>query len=362
MSSHPIAYIDLAALRHNLMRVKQLAPKSKVMSVIKANAYGHGMVNVARALQESDAFAVARLSEGVSLRQAGIKQPIVLLEGVHSATDLQVAAEYQLSVVFNNHHQIRLVSESKLTSPLSFCWVMLETGMHRLGFDLADINTVINTLTTSDNISGPLGLMSHFANSELVGDPRNQHQLDIITNCAQVLNLATSMANSAAVIAYADSHGDWVRPGIMMYGSSPFDERTATGLDLKPVMCLKSVITAIKTIEAGDQVGYGGEWVADKTTQIGVVSIGYGDGYSRHLVNRGQVVIDDTVINVLGRVSMDMIVVDLSACPKAGIGDEVILWGHNKLSIDDIAKQADTISYELLCQVTERVPRVYING
>ncbi len=362
MSSQPIAHIDLAALQHNFMRVKQLAPNSKVMSVIKANAYGHGMVEAAHALQESDAFAVARLSEGVRLRQAGITHPIVLLEGVHCVADVHTAADNQLSLVFNNHRQISLLDGITLSTPLTFCWVMIETGMHRLGFSEADIEQVVHSLSSNANISGELGLMSHFANSDLIDDIRNQQQLAVLNQCAQRLDLATSMANSAAILSYPDSYGDWVRPGIMLYGSSPFESQTALELDLKPVMKLKSVMTAIKTVEPGDQVGYGGDWVADKTTQIGIVSIGYGDGYSRHLSNQGQVLIHNTVVNVLGRVSMDMIAIDLTNCSNVEIGDEVILWGVDTLSIDHIAKRAGTISYELLCQLTERVPRVYKHG
>lgn len=362
MSSQPIAYIDLAALQHNFMRVKQLAPRSKIMSVIKANAYGHGMIEAANALQKSDAFAVARLSEGIRLRQAGITHPIVLLDGVHSVSDLHSAADNQLSLVFNNHKQISLLDEVTLATPLTFCWVMIETGMHRLGFAEADIDQVVNFLGNNANVSGAVGLMSHFANSDLVGDKRNQQQLDVLIACCQRLNLDTSMANSAAILSYPDSHGDWLRPGIMLYGSSPFESQTALELDLKPVMRLQSAITAIKTIESGDQVGYGGDWIADKTTLIGIVSIGYGDGYSRHLSNHGQVLIHDTVVNVLGRVSMDMIAIDLTHCTEVEIGDEVILWGTDTLLIDHIAKQAGTISYELLCQLTERVPRVYRHG
>jgi len=362
MPSHPVAYIDLAALRHNFSRVKQLAPNSKIMAVIKADAYGHGVIEAAKALDNSDAFAVARLSEGVRLRQAGIKQAIVVLEGVHTSAEMLIAADNALSLVFHNHSQIRHLETAGLTKKIPFCWVMLETGMNRLGFAEADITTAVSRLATNDNIVGPIGLMSHFANSELVGDIRNEQQLALFNTYAQQLDLHTSMANSAAILSYPDSHGDWVRPGIMLYGSSPFDTKTAVELDLKPVMCVKSVITAIKTIEEGDQVGYGGEWIADKTTQIGIVSIGYGDGYSRHLCNRGQVVINDQLVNVIGRVSMDMIAIDLSGCAEVARGDEVIIWGTEQLSIDKVAKQAQTISYELLCQLTERVPRVYKHG
>jgi alanine racemase len=362
VQSYPIAHIDLIALKHNLSRVKYFAPKSRVMSVIKANAYGHGMIEVANALANSDAFCVARLSEALSLRESGIEQPIVILEGVNTATELQLAAENSLSLVFSSLLQVELAVTTSLTKSLQFCWLMVETGMHRLGVQLEQVELALQSLTRTDNIVAPIGLMSHFANADLKGDPRNQQQLDTLKKSAKEHNLPLSMANSAAIISFPDSHGDWVRPGIMLYGSSPLAETTAGSLLLKPVMRLSSTLISIQNLQAGDAVGYGGDWVATKTIRIGIVGIGYGDGYPRQLSNTGSVMIADKVLPILGRVSMDMVAIDLSLVVGAKIGDEVMLWGGSYVDIDTIAEQAKTISYELLSQINDRVIREYHHG
>lgn len=362
MQTYPVAKIDLAALKHNLSRVKQLSPKNRVMSVIKANGYGHGAVEVSKALAESDAFAVARVSEGIQLRDSGIKQPIVILEGVNSPSDLQSAADYSLSLVFHHWSQIELATTIQLSKPLSFCWLMVETGMHRLGLSTEKLDDAIRLLSDSSNISDQIGLMSHFANADIIGDPRNQQQLNKLKQLINKHNMPTSMANSAAILSLPESHGDWLRPGLMLYGISPFEHQSAEDLDLVPVMQLKSVVTAIQKLNAGDQVGYGGDWIAKQVTRIAIVSIGYGDGYSRQLSNTGSVLIQSKIAAVLGRVSMDMIAIDISNINEVSIGDEVILWGAQLLSVEQLALQAKTIPYELVCQVNERVIREYHNG
>ncbi len=362
MQSYPIAHIDLIALKHNLLRVKYYAPNSRVMSVIKANAYGHGMIEVAHALANSDAFCVARLSEGVTLRKAGIEQPIVILEGVNTADELQLAAVHSLSLVFNSVIQVELAVTTSLTQPLQFCWLMVETGMHRLGIQPDRIELALQSLTKTDNIVEPVGVMSHFANADLEDDIRNRQQLEVIKQIAQRHNVPLSMANSAAIISFPASHGDWVRPGIMLYGSSPLSGVMARSLFLKSVMRLSSMLISIQNLQAGDAVGYGGDWVADKATRIGIVAIGYGDGYPRQLSNIGSVMIADKVLPILGRVSMDMIAVDLSLVAAAKIGNEVTIWGGSYVHIDNIAKQANTISYELLSQINQRVTREYHHG
>jgi alanine racemase len=362
VSCYPVAQINLAALQHNFDRVKQLAPNSKVMSVIKADAYGHGAIQVAQALHDSDAFAVARLSEGLRLRAAGILQPIVILEGVNSVADLQSAAENFLSVVFHHTYQLELISTAKLTIPLTFCWLMVETGMHRLGLATAQLDDALNILSTSPNVAGDIGLMSHFSSSDLVDDARNQQQLDTLMECANHYGLKTSMANSAAIISFTASHLGWVRPGIMLYGASPFDDQKAQDLDLKPVMLLSAELIAIHPLQVGDRVGYGGDWIADKPGRIGIVSIGYGDGYSRHLSNVGSVLVQQKRVPLLGRVSMDMVAIDLSNVNNITVGDVVTMWGSELLTVDEMAQQANTISYELLCQLNERVTRDYHHG
>ncbi len=362
MQSYPVAHIDLIALKHNLARVRHFAPNSKVMSVVKANAYGHGMVDIARALENSDAFCVARLSEALQLRDAGIQQAIVILEGVNTTAELQVAAENDLSLVFNSLIQIQLATVTTLSKPLKFCWIMIETGMHRLGVQADKIDIALQNVARSDNFIDPVGLMSHFANADLIGDTRNQQQLTRLKQCAQKYEVPLSMANSAGILAFPESHCDWVRPGIMLYGSSPFSEKSARSLYLKSVMRLSASIISIQNLQAGDEVGYGGDWTAEKATRVGVVSIGYGDGYPRQLSNEGTVMMEGKVIPILGRISMDMITVDLTLVAGAKVGSEVLLWGGSYVHIDNIAEQIDTISYELLSQINERVSREYHHG
>jgi len=361
VQTYPVAHIDIAALKHNLNQVKGFAPDSKVMSVIKANAYGHGDIQVAFALIESDAFAVARLSEGIQLRQAGIKKNIVLLEGVHNMEQLQLAAENNLSPVFHNKSQIDLLSVTELIRPLKFCWLMIETGMHRLGISKAGLAVALKTLMNSHKINGEIGVMTHFANADKPNDYRNELQMDKLLEFKKIENVTTAMANSAAIISLPDSHQQWIRPGVMLYGSSPFPHKTADDLGLKPVMKLAAQLIAIEQLQAGEQVGYGGEWQALKVMKVGTVNIGYGDGYSRQLSNKGKVSVHNQLVDVLGRVSMDMICIDLSSINNVKIGDEVILWGIEELQIDCVATRANTISYELLCQVNNRVVRQY-NG
>lgn len=329
------------------------------MSVIKANAYGHGDVEAAKALNNSDAFAVARLSEGIRLRNAGITKPIVLFEGVHAKAQYKEASEYELSPVFHHHKQIHWLSELTLTKPLSFNWIMVETGMHRLGFKPDDVSEVVSKLKSSNNLEGEVGLMSHFANADIVDDERNLRQQAEMAKVMAFQLGPVSMANSAAIMSLPDSHQHWVRPGIMLYGASPFEHQTAQSLNLKPVMQTKAQLIEIEQLRTGAEVGYGGSWQADKPMRVGTVNIGYGDGYSRILSNVGLASINNQAVSILGRVSMDMICIDLSTLDKVEIGDEVILWGDDIVPVDQLAKRARTISYELLCQLSSRVLRQY---
>jgi len=361
VATYPIALIDLAAVQHNLKRVRDYAPNSRIMSVIKANAYGHGAVEIATALTDSDAFSVARLAEGIELRQAGIKKPIVILEGVQTEHDFQQAAHYALSLVFHHWSQVECVCSIQLDQPLSFCWLMIETGMNRLGLSIDKVADAISLLANCSNIAGEVGVMSHFANADNIDDPHNIKQLNTFKQLTQAYALPTSLANSAAVISLTERHGDWVRPGLMLYGISPFEQQSANDLGLKPVMKLQASLIAIQALKKGDTVGYGATWVADKAIQIGIVSVGYADGYSRQLSNCGQVLVADKLACVVGRVSMDMIAIDLTDV-DAKIGDDVILWGHHTLTAETVAEQAGTIAYELVCQVSPRVERKYHYG
>ncbi len=356
MISYPRATINLSALKHNFARVKTLAPKAKVMSVIKANAYGHGAIEAAQALHDSDAFAVARLAEGIQLRQAGIKHTIVLLEGIHSQVQCQLAAHWQLSPVVHTVEQLKFIQ--CLQQPLPSCWIMVETGMHRLGIPTEQVEHTYQQLQQSGKIAGEIGLMTHFANADTPQDNRNQQQLACIQNLGISSTAPVSMANSAAICAIAESHQQWVRPGIMLYGASPFDDITAAELDLKPVMTVTAQLIAIEVVTMGDQIGYGGTWQAETDKRVGTVNIGYGDGYNRLLSNVGQVAIAGKIVPVLGRVSMDMICIDLSAVETAQVGQEVELWGQ-QIAINTVAEKINTIPYELLCQLNQRVVRDY---
>jgi alanine racemase len=358
----PVARINLAALRHNLNRVKQLAPQSRVMSVIKADAYGHGVLSVAEGLKHSDAFAVARLKEGITLREHGVVKPIVLLEGVNSEADFVLASQYQLSPVIHLQSQIDLLKQIVLPQPLRFNWLMVDSGMHRLGIRPELALAAIEQLQQSDNIDGEIGLMSHFANSDLVGDSRNHGQLDAMIALKKHTGAVLCLANSAAVLSFPDSHQDWVRPGLMLYGISPIDEKTAANFDLQPVMKLTSQLIAVYEVHAGEEVGYGGDWVAEQHTRVGVVSIGYGDGYSRHLSNNAEVLVNNQRAPVIGRVSMDTICLNLNAVEHARVGDEVILWGDQNLPVEQPAQWADTIPYELVTVICPRVQRVVTDG
>lgn len=359
MSLYPRAVIDLDAVQHNLACVRRLAPQSKVMSVIKADAYGHGAKAIAQALADTDAFAVARLSEGIALRDLGFQQAIVLLEGVHSLAEMQLAVQYQLAPVVHQSAHIDWLEECP---SLPFIWLMLETGMHRLGLPEAVIRESVEQLKKQPAHVGKLGLMSHFANSDLLGDSRNQSQLSVMTKLAAETGLPVCMANSAAVVSLPESYADWVRPGLMLYGISPFADKTGHDLGLKPAMQLTSILIAIQMLKAGDEVGYGGEWTATQSCRMGVISIGYGDGFSRHLSNTGQVMIRGKMLPVIGRVSMDTICVLLDNCPDAQTGDEVLLWGTSQLTVESQALRADTIPYELTTVLAGRVDREYQHG
>lgn len=362
MSHYPQACIDLEAVRHNLQQVRQWAPQSQVMSVIKADAYGHGVLPVATALADSDAFAVARLAEGIALRQDGIKKPITVLEGFSDLAELQCMAQYQLTPVIHQSRHIDLLLNTPLAQSLPFCWLMLETGMHRLGLPATAVSENVAKLLAQPQRIAALGLMSHFANSDLLNDVRNAKQLAEMRQLAEQTDLPVCMANSAAVISLPDAHKQWVRPGLMLYGVSPFADKTGAQLGLKPVMQLRSKLIAINDLKPGDEVGYGGQWIASKAGRMGVVSIGYGDGFNRHLSNQGAVFIRGQTLPVIGRVSMDTICIDLQDCSTAEIGDEVILWGNAALTVEWQANQAGTIAYELLCGLTPRVTRKYHHG
>lgn len=362
------AVVDLAALQHNFRVIKHRVGPSRVMSVVKADAYGHGIEKVAAALPESDGFGVAILEEAIQLRDAGVAQPVILLEGVTCAGDLAEAAHHQLDVVVHTKAQLSFFDTVELTQPLRV-WLKFNTGMHRLGIEISELDAVYRQLKASAKVSDII-LTSHFACADEPDPEHAKAQQARFEQAIAAINAGQhhkSLANSAGVFAHPGSHFDWVRPGISMYGASPLVGVDAATLDLKPVMELSSTVLATRTVQPKETVGYGATWQAEQATPVAIVGIGYGDGYPRHVAPGAPVLIRGERCPMVGRVSMDMLAVDLRPVIAAGkasadnpvrLAESVVLWG-NGLPIEDIAQAAGTINYELLCQVTGRVKRVY---
>jgi len=347
------AIVHPSALVNNLLVARHAAPTSKILSVIKANAYGHGLLRVAKALEESDGFAVLSLEEAVRLREAGFGQPILLLEGVFAEAEMATVTEHRLSLVVHTQEQIAWLKHA--WSPLRIdVFLKLDTGMHRLGFAPQELPQVLAALQACP-VLGRVTLMTHFATADEGAGVREQLAQFQALNQAHAL--PASLANSAAVLRYPETHADWVRPGIMLYGASPFSDVSAAALGLEPVMTLRSALIAVQQLKAGARVGYGGSFTADGDMRIGVVACGYADGYPRHAVTGTPILVDGICTRTLGRVSMDMLMVDLSAIPQAGIGTPVTLWGEG-LAVEEVARAAGTISYALLCARAERVPLI----
>jgi alanine racemase len=352
----PAAYVhlDLQAARHNLQQVKRYAPDNKIMAVIKANAYGHGISRIAEALTEADGFAVARVDEGVRLRQAGFKQPITVLQGFVCHNELELILQNQLDSVIHNPDQIEILQQHASDKRQLRIWLKMDTGMNRLGFKGAEFNAAYQQLSHSPLIQQPINLISHFANADDLLDDKTRQQVELFNQATTDYPGQRSIANSAGIIGWPNVNSDWVRPGLMLYGCSPFAGKTGADFGLKPVMNLHSRLIAVKNVAAGETVGYSGTWQAPSDTRLGVVSIGYGDGYHRHTRSGAPVLVNGQRVPLIGRVSMDMITVDLSSQANAKIGDPVTLWGDG-LAIEEVAHFADTIPYTLLCGITQRV-------
>lgn len=360
------ATINLSNLKHNLSIARQSVAAAHCMAIIKANGYGHGMVQVAQALSGkkdgADAFGVACLEEAINLREAGVAQRIVLLEGFIRADDLNFIRGYNLEPVIHSHHQLDLL-EADSGKPIQ-CWLKVDTGMHRLGFSVNTTKEAYQRLMNCESVAKPLHMMTHLANADDRDDDLTQQQCIQFKQLVDDLDFEDekSIANSAGILGWnqlcPDSHGHWLRPGIMLYGVSPFNDSLAEDHKLKPVMTLSSELIAINHFKKGDAVGYGGNYQCEDDMPIGVIAIGYGDGYPRHAVTGTPVLVNGKEVFIVGRVSMDMITVDLRGCADAKVGDEVILWGEG-LPIEKIADSAGTIGYELLCGVTPRVQFIY---
>lgn len=359
----PAAYVnlDLEAARHNLQQVKRYAPCHRIMAVIKANAYGHGMIRIASALDQADAFAVARVDEGVKLRSAGFQQPITVLQGFVCADELQQILVHQLDAVIHTPEQIAILQQQTDSSHQLKAWLKMDTGMNRLGFKGGDFTLAYEALQRCPLIKQPIHLITHFANADDLLDDKTRRQIDVFDAAVRDYPGPRSIANSAGIIGWPNvSSGmdatteNWVRPGLMLYGCSPFAGKTGADFGLKPVMSLHSRLIAVKQVSVGERVGYSGTWLCQTPTRLGVISIGYGDGYHRHTQAGAPVLVNDQRVSLIGRVSMDMITVDLNSQPDAKPGDPVTLWGRD-LAIEEIAHYADTIPYTLLCGITQRV-------
>lgn len=350
------AVIDLGALRHNLQQVLRFAPRSRVMAAIKANAYGHGMVEVARALHDADAFAVASLAEALTLRAAGIQHPVVMLGGVLDAEELGQALQHDVQLVVHDFRQLKFLEQSAFARDAAV-WIKLDTGMHRLGFAAAQLAELRRRLDALPGLRLQ-GWMTHFARADETDRPETAQQIRVFEECLQGVTAQRSLANSAGIVAWPSAHADWVRPGIMLYGGSPVNGEAAEKFSLKPVMSLRSRLLSIRELAAGEAVGYGSGWMTPEHMRIGVVAIGYGDGYPRHATNGTPVLINGQRVPLVGRVSMDLITVDLRGCEGAREGDEVLLWGTG-LPADEVATYANTIAYDLFCGLTRRVTFEY---
>ncbi len=350
------ARIDLAALAHNLGVARAAAPRSRILAVIKANGYGHGLLRVARGLRGADGFAVLSVDEAAQLRGAGYSHPIVLLEGFFHLDELAEIARLRLRPVIHRADQAEILARAHLEHRLDIL-LKIDTGMHRLGLPPARVAAVLASLRTSPNVGG-ITLMSHFACADEpsigVADQLAVFQSCLLCPSGGEGAYPVSLANSAALLRYPESHGDWVRPGIMLYGASPFAEQTGADLGLLPVMTLESRLIAVRRIRKGEAVGYGAHFVAERDMNVGVVACGYADGYPRHAGTGTPILVEGRLTRTLGRVSMDMLGVDLEPVPHAHVGSPVTLWGAG-LPVEHVAVQAGTIAYELLTALAPRV-------
>jgi alanine racemase len=349
------ATISASALTHNFMVAKAYASGAKVWAVLKANAYGHGLERVAKACEGADGFAVLDFQEAARLRVAGVTKPILMLEGVFKPSDVALLTKYSLTPVIHNPEQVEMLRLSELPAEIDV-YLKINTGMNRLGFTVDNLRAAYNAVRMHPQVK-TVTAMTHFADADGEGGVKAQLDwLDEMTGQIEGLGQAPrSMANSAALIRFPETRAAWVRPGIMLYGGSPFADRAAAALDLKPAMTLSSELIATQHLQAGERVGYGFAYEAAGEMTLGVVACGYADGYPRHAPTGTPVLVNGKRARTVGRISMDMLCVDVSDIPEAYIGSPVTLWGEG-LPADEVAASAGTVSYELFCALAARVP------
>lgn len=355
MSRATTATIHLDALRHNLARVRALAPGRRVMAVVKADGYGHGLERVARALADADAFGVAALADAERLRAAGLERRIVLLSGFDEAADLDVLRRLDVDTTIHHDSQLALLDADAARggAPLR-CWLKLDTGMHRLGIPADRARAVHARLAALPNVDAELGLMTHFASSDDLQAAQTPRQLDAFAAATDGLPGPRSLCNSAAVLAWPQAHADWIRPGGALYGISVIDGTSGADHGLRPAMTLSTRLIAVNRVRRGERVGYAASWECPEDMPVGVAAIGYGDGYPRHAPAGTPMLVDGVRVPVIGRVSMDLMTLDLRGVPDAQVGDPVVAWGEG-LPVEEVAAHAGTIGYELVCSITRRV-------
>jgi alanine racemase len=352
MSRPTSATIHLDALRHNLSRVRALAPRSKVMAVVKADGYGHGLERVARALAGADAFGVAALGDAERIRAAGLSNRIILLSGFDDPSDLSLLRGLDVDTVVHHDSQLAMLEADTGTKPLRV-WLKLDTGMHRLGFAPERANALRARLDALPQIAEVL-LMSHFASSDDFAGAQTRAQIATFDAADGIAGEACSLSNSAGVLGWPIAHRDWVRAGGALYGLSVVEGKTGADFGLRPAMTLATRLIAINRVRKGEPIGYSATWACPEDMDIGVAAIGYGDGYPRSVPSGTPVLLGGKRVPLVGRVSMDLMTLDLRNAPNARVGDPVILWGP-QLPVEEIATAAATISYELTCSITRRV-------
>jgi alanine racemase len=356
------ARLDLDALRANLAHARSLSPHSKVMAVIKANAYGHGAVTIGRALEAStDAFAVACIEEALELRAAGITTPILLLQGIFETAELALARQHDFWLMIDNEWQLQALEQAAPGAPLN-CWLKIDTGMHRLGIDATAVKTFYQRLLDSANIADDIVVCSHFASADDLESEQTRLQIECFDAVTADLGAPRSLSNSPGLLGWPASRLEWIRPGYMLYGNSPFGTQPHPNTDaLQPVMTLTSSVISVRDVAPGESVGYAASWTAGRPSRIATVTIGYGDGYPRLAKNGTPVLVKGQRAPLAGRVSMDMITVDVTELENVQVGDEVTLWGDG-LPVGEVAEWAGTIGYELTTRMPMRTPRVVVNG
>ena len=352
------ALIDLEALRHNYRLAREISG-ARALAVVKADAYGHGATRCAAALEgQADGFAVACIEEALELRYAGIRKPILLLEGFFEESELGLIDQHQLWCVVHATWQVEAIERARPARPLQV-WLKLDSGMHRVGLHPAEYRDAHARLLVSGKVD-KIVLMSHFARADELDCPRSEEQVALFEQARAGLQAEVSLRNSPAILGWPTIASDWVRPGIMLYGATPFEQDQAEAGRLRPVMTLESKIISVRELPAGEPVGYGARFVAERPTRVGVVAMGYADGYPRHAATGTPIMVDGQMTRLIGRVSMDMLTVDLTDLPGAGLGSRVELWGRN-VSASAVAYGCGSIPYQLFCNL-KRVPRLYSGG